>query len=75
MRYPLTRISILAIVALALAGFLPMNLAAQESTPDAAGGQAITVIELAPGVTAEVFAGAPSDRAPEQTVYLARFVF
>ena len=26
-------------------------------------------------MTAEVFAGAPSDRAPEQTVYLARFVF
>ena len=75
MRFPFTRIPILAIVALALAGFLPMSLAAQESTPDAAGGQAVTVIELAPGVTAEVFAGAPSDRAPEQTVYLARFVF
>jgi quercetin dioxygenase-like cupin family protein len=35
----------------------------------------ISVIELAPGVTAEVFAAAPSDRAPGQTVYLARFVF
>jgi quercetin dioxygenase-like cupin family protein len=35
----------------------------------------ISVTELAPGVTAEVFAGAPSDRAPGQTVYLARFVF
>ena len=33
------------------------------------------MIELAPGVTAEVFAGAPSDRAPGQTVYVARFVF
>jgi quercetin dioxygenase-like cupin family protein len=33
------------------------------------------VIDLAPGVTAEVFAGAPSDRAPGQTVYLARFIF
>lgn len=42
---------------------------AQESTP------AVSKIELAPGVTAEVFAGAPSDRAPGQTVYLARFVF
>jgi hypothetical protein len=31
--------------------------------------------DLAPGVTAEVFAGAPSTRAPGQTVYLARFVF
>ena len=45
---------------------------AQEATP-AAG--AISVIELAPGVTAEVFGGAPSARATGQTVYLARFVF
>lgn len=51
-------------------GWSPVR--AQEATP-AAG--PITVIELAPGVTAEVFAGAPSDRAPDQTVYLARFVF
>ncbi len=35
----------------------------------------ISAIELAPGVTAEIFAGAPSDRAADQTVYLARFVF
>ena len=35
----------------------------------------ITVIELAPGVTAEIFAAVPSDRAPGQTVYAARFVF
>lgn len=34
----------------------------------------VSVIELAPGFTAEVFAVAPSDRAPDQTVYLARFV-
>jgi quercetin dioxygenase-like cupin family protein len=47
--------------------------AAQEASPAATG--PITVIDLAPGVTAEVFAGAPSDRAPGQTVYLARFVF
>jgi quercetin dioxygenase-like cupin family protein len=46
------------------------GVAAQEATPGP-----ITAIELAPGVTAEVFAGAPSDRAPGQTVYLARFVF
>ena len=46
------------------------RVAAQEATPGP-----ITAIELAPGVTAEVFAGAPSDRAPGQTVYLARFVF
>lgn len=46
---------------------------AQEGTP--APGGAIAVAELAPGVTAEVFAGAPSARASGQTVYLARFVF
>jgi quercetin dioxygenase-like cupin family protein len=46
------------------------RVAAQEATPGP-----ITAIELAPGVTAEVFAGTPSDRAPGQTVYLARFVF
>lgn len=51
----------------------PWLARAQESTP-AAGG-AIAVMELAPGVTAEVFAGAPSARASGQTVYLARFVF
>ncbi len=45
------------------------GLAAQEATPGP-----ITVTELAPGFTVEVFAGAPSDRAPGQTVYLARFV-
>jgi quercetin dioxygenase-like cupin family protein len=50
-----------------------MPAAVQEGTPTA--GPAITVIDLAPGVTAEVFAGAPSTRAPGQTVYLARFVF
>jgi quercetin dioxygenase-like cupin family protein len=46
---------------------------ASESSAAPAG--PISVIELAPGVTAEIFAGAPSDRAPDQTVYLARFVF
>ena len=35
----------------------------------------IKVIALAPGVTAEVLAAAPSARAPGQTVYVARFVF
>src|SRR5687768_1349401 len=65
---------VFAALPLALAGPGPARIAAQESTPDAAG-EAITVIELAPGVTAEIFTGAPSDRAPDQTVYLARFVF
>jgi quercetin dioxygenase-like cupin family protein len=61
---------LIAVLALVLAGSLAAGVAAQESA-----GDAITVVELAPGVTAEVFAGAPSDRAPDQTVYLARFVF
>jgi hypothetical protein len=48
--------------------------AAQEATPAAATG--IAAIELAPGVTAEVFAGITSARAAAgQTLYLARFVF
>src|SRR5215217_3740579 len=47
--------------------------AAQDASPVPATGIAAT--ELAPGVTAEVFAGVPSDRAPGQTVYLARFTF
>jgi quercetin dioxygenase-like cupin family protein len=44
-------------------------LAAQEATP-----APITSIELAPGFIAQVLAGVPSDRAPGQTVYLARFI-
>lgn len=35
----------------------------------------IAISELAPGVTAEVLAAAPSAVAPGQTVYVARFVF
>jgi quercetin dioxygenase-like cupin family protein len=73
MRHRLTRTRLLAFIALvALAGLFAPGLAAQESTPGAAG--PISVIELAPGFTAEIFAGVPSDRAPGQTVYLARFV-
>jgi quercetin dioxygenase-like cupin family protein len=68
------RIPMLIIVVLAVFGLAPLRIAAQESTPGAAH-EAISVIDLAPGVAAEVFAGAPSARAPEQTVYLARFVF
>jgi quercetin dioxygenase-like cupin family protein len=45
---------------------------AQEATPSAS---PIAVTELAPGVTAEVLSGVPSDRAPGQTLYTARFVF
>src|SRR5829696_4598608 len=46
--------------------------AAQDATPPA---EPITAMELAPGVTAEVLAAAPSAVAPNQTVYVARFVF
>jgi quercetin dioxygenase-like cupin family protein len=71
LHHRLIRLPFLALVAvLLLGGVLAPRLAAQEATPDP-----ITAIELAPGVIAEVFAGAPSARAPEQTVYLARFVF
>ncbi len=70
MRHPLLRPRLLALIALfALAGPVAPDLAAQEATPGP-----IAVTELAPGFTVEIFAGAPSDRAPEQTVYLARFV-
>jgi len=71
MRHRLLRTPLLALIAVfALTGLYVSGLAAQEATPGPA-----TVMELAPGVTAEVFAAAPSDRAPGQTVYLARFVF
>jgi uncharacterized cupredoxin-like copper-binding protein/quercetin dioxygenase-like cupin family protein len=60
---------LLAVSTIVGRGWSPVR--AQEATP-AAG--PISVIELAPGFTAEVFAGAPSDRAPDQTVYVARFV-
>jgi uncharacterized cupredoxin-like copper-binding protein/quercetin dioxygenase-like cupin family protein len=67
--------AIATLVSFVLFGLVSMrampSASAQDATP-AAG--PITVIELAPGFTAEVFAGAPSDRAPDQTVYLARFV-
>ena len=45
---------------------------AQDATPSAG---PIKGNQLAPGVVAEVFAAAPSVRAPGQTVYLARFTF
>lgn len=65
---------LVALVCLVLGGGLARHASAQDATPP---GEAapIAVAELAPGVTAEVFAAFPSDRAPGQTVYLARFVF
>jgi quercetin dioxygenase-like cupin family protein len=71
MRHRLLPTPLLALIAVfALTGLFASGLAAQEATPGP-----IAAIELAPGFTVEVFAGAPSDRAPGQTVYLARFVF
>ena len=71
MRHRFLRTPFLVLVTvLTLSGALVPTLAAQEATPGP-----IAAIELAPGVTAEVFAGAPSARAEGQIVYLARFVF
>jgi quercetin dioxygenase-like cupin family protein len=61
-----------AAVALALLLLLTGAVAAQNST-ESSDAPAVTQIELTPGFVAEVFAGAPSDRAPDQTVYIARF--
>lgn len=66
------RISVLALILLGCAMVLAGPTRAQEATPAA---DAISLIELAPGVTAEVLAAAPSADAPGQTVYVARFVF
>jgi quercetin dioxygenase-like cupin family protein len=60
----------LALGGMTIAGW--KSALAQDATP---GADAIAVIDLAPGVTAEVFFGAPSVLAPGKTVYLARFVF
>jgi quercetin dioxygenase-like cupin family protein len=59
----------LALAAVPFSGRFTSALA-QDATPGA-----INVIELAPGVTAEVFTAAPSAVAPGQTIYVARFVF
>jgi hypothetical protein len=66
-----------AVVSLAVvAGTGQLVAADQDAAPGPTTPAApITVTELAPGVTAEVLAAAPSDRAADQTVYLARFVF
>ena len=72
MRFPLR--SLLILLCTVALTFLPASgLSAQEETPPADG--AIAVVDLAPGVTAEVFTGVPTDLAPGQTLYTARFVF
>lgn len=67
---------IVAIVALLLAGsFAAINggvVRAQDASPVAS---PVTMMELAPGITAEVLAAAPSAGAPGMTMYVARFVF
>jgi quercetin dioxygenase-like cupin family protein len=71
MRQKLLRTSLVALAAVLLVGSaLTSSLDAQEATPGP-----IAPHELAPGVIAEIYAGAPAARAPEQTVYVARFVF
>ena len=64
------------VAALLIAGFVIVGASpaarGQEAAP-AAGPIALNT--LAPGVTAEVLAAAPSTVAPGQTVYVARFVF
>jgi quercetin dioxygenase-like cupin family protein len=66
MRRYLPFVSLVALVCLLAMG--SGHAAAQPATPHAG-------TELAPGVFAEVFAGVPADRAPGQTLYLARFTF
>lgn len=53
---------------LALGGVVQAGVAAQEADP-------ISTIELAPGITAQVLAAAPSLRAPGQTDYVVSFLF
>jgi quercetin dioxygenase-like cupin family protein len=66
------RLSVFTLVLFGCAMVLTGHVRAQEATPTA---DAISLIELAPGVTAEVLAAAPSANAPGQTVYVVRFVF
>ena len=68
MRRKLIRPAIVVLVCFGLLGAQVPNLAAQEATPPAG-------VELAPGVTAEVFAGVPTARAPGQTLYVVRLTF
>lgn len=74
MRFPFRSLFLLLCMATLALAFLPAwGLSAQEATPPA--GDTFAVVELAPGVTAEVFTGVPTDRAQGQTLYTARFVF
>jgi quercetin dioxygenase-like cupin family protein len=63
---------IAAVIAGLVMGWASPTACGAEATPAA---PPIAVTVLAPGVTAEVLAAAPSAVAPGQTVYVARFVF
>jgi quercetin dioxygenase-like cupin family protein len=54
-------------------GIVTSRTNAQESTPPS--DAPIAVLELAPGVTAQVFGAAPSAAAPGKTLYVASFTF
>ena len=74
MRIPFRSLFVMFCTAALALAFLPAGgVSAQEATPSE--GDAIAVTDLAPGVTAEVFSGVPTDLAPGQTLYTVRFVF
>ena len=62
------------LTALALAAGV-RRASAQEATPGATPAGGIAAIEAEPGITVEVFAVAPSARAPGQTIYVSRATF
>jgi quercetin dioxygenase-like cupin family protein len=68
-------VSLVVLVALSALSLVTTLTAAQEATPSADPTGGITAIELAPGITAQIFALAPSARAPGQTVSLARLTW
>ena len=72
MRLHLLRTALFALIAAVLLGGIAATRAvAQDATP----ASGVATVDLAPGITAEVYSGVPSDRAPGQTVYTVRFVF
>src|SRR5215211_1864694 len=63
----------LVLVGSVVTGIVTSRTNAQESTPPS--DAPIAVLELAPGVTAQVFGAAPSAAAPGKTLYVASFTF
>ena len=64
------------VIAPLVAGFMLVGASTASGAQEAAAAAGpIAVNVLAPGVTAEVLAAAPSAGAPGETVYVARFVF